>query len=192
MDTFYKTILTDTAFVRIPILQRKVSAKTAEDQAREVANQIFKLRDGRMDFLEGNNDYKLDGNGLKLTLETLDFQEQQLLSVFIGATVENRYIRTFSALPEDADATTPLFYFSEKSGIVAQNAAGAKTVWYKTGNADVASDSNPSQTTNVVYYRIPQIVEISAGVDKTTLASKHKEIYQFGKIVSFPLLAPEK
>jgi hypothetical protein len=192
VDTFYKTILTDTAFVRIPVLQRKVLAKTAEDQAREVANQIFKLREGRADFLAGNNDYKMDGNGLKLLLETLDSQEQQLLSVFSGAKVESRYIYTYSALPEDAGATTPLFYFSDKAGIVAKNAAGAKAVWYKTGDADADSNATPSQTSNVVYYRIPQIVEVSAGVDKTTMVSKQKEIFQFGKIVTFPLLAPEK
>ncbi|MDR2848807.1 MAG: DUF4831 family protein [Bacteroidales bacterium] len=192
VDTFYKTILTDTAFVRIPVLQRKVLGKTTEDQAREAADQIFNIRKGRLDVITANLDHIPDGNALKLMLDAIDLQEQQLLSLFSGARAESRYVYTYSALPEEAGTTTPLFYFSEKTGIVAPTASGAKAVWYKTGDADIPSNSNLSQTTNVVYYRIPQIVEISAGTDKTTMVSKQKEIFQFGKIVSFPLLAPEK
>jgi hypothetical protein len=191
VDTFYKTILTDTAFVKIPVLQRKVLGKTVEDQAREIANQIFKIREGRLNVINGDVDHPAEGSTLKLMLDALDSQEQQLLSLFNGARAESHYIYTYSALPEEAGSTTPLFYFSEKAGIVAQNAAGAKAVWYKTGDADISSP-NPSQTSNVVYYRIPQVVEVSAGMDKTAIASKQKEIYQFGKIVSFPLLAPKK
>jgi hypothetical protein len=43
----------------------------------------------------------------------------------------------------------------------------------------------------MVYYRIPQVVEVSAGVDKQVMAAKQKNIYQFGRVVAFPLLAPK-
>jgi hypothetical protein len=193
VDTFYKTILTDTAFVRIPVLQRKVLGKTAEEQAREAANQIFNIRQGRLDVLLGNTDHSPDGNAMKLILAALAAQEEQLLSLFIGAKVESRYVYACSALPEKPGVTIPLFYFSDKAGIVKKNAMGAKEVWCEVGEAAKSPSADiPQQAANLIYYRIPQVVEISAGMDGNVLASKQKSICQFGNMVSFPLLAPKK
>ncbi|MDR1671955.1 MAG: DUF4831 family protein [Bacteroidales bacterium] len=193
VDTFYKTILTDTAFVRIPVLQRKVMGKTAEEQAREAANQIFGIRQGRIDIITGNTDHNPDGNAMKLVLEALDNQEEQLLSLFIGAKVESRYVHTYSVLPEKADISDPLFYFSDKTGIVSGNSADATKVWYRIGKANApASVHVEHQAANIVYYRIPQVVEVSAGVAGSTLVGKQKSIYQLGNLVSFPLLPQKK
>jgi hypothetical protein len=193
VDTFYKTILTDTAFIRIPVLQRKVLGKTAEEQAREAATQIFNIRQGRLDILMANTDHSPDGTAMKLILEALDTQEAQLLSLFNGAKVESRYVYTYSVLPSEPGSTTPLFYFSEKSGIATKNAAGAQEVWYEMGEVSVvASENVPHRTSNLIYYRIPQIVEISVGIDGNVLVNKQKDIYQFGHLVSFPLLSPKK
>ncbi len=193
VDTFYKTVLTDTAFVRIPVLQRKVLGKTAEEQAREAATQIFNIRQARFDILIGNTDYHPEGPALKLVLDAFNVQEEQLLSLFNGARVENRYVYTYSALPEKTASTSTLFYFSDRSGIVAKNTAGAKDVWYEIGKATVPPSITPSQqANNVIYYRIPQVVEISAGVGKDVMVNKQKAIYQLGNLVSLPLVAPKK
>lgn len=194
IDTVYKTILTDTAFVRIPVLQRKVLGKTSEEQAREAAAQIFNIRQSRLDVLTGNIDHPYaEGTSLKLVLNALDTQEEQLLSLFNGAVIENRYVNTYSVLPEKPDFTAPLFYFSDRAGIVNKNTAGAKEVWYEIGKVNVpASAGHNQQASNMVYYRIPQVAEVSAGLDKTAIASNHVNIYQFGNLVSFPLIIPEK
>ncbi|MDR2038136.1 MAG: DUF4831 family protein [Bacteroidales bacterium] len=193
VDTIYKTVLTDTAFVKIPVLQRKVLGKTAEEQAREAATQIFSIRQWRLDVLSGNTDYHPEGAALKLVLEAFDAQEEQLLSLFNGARVESRYVYTYSALPDKPSTTTSLFYFSDRAGIVNKNTAGAKEVWYRVGEAGSSTSVNTSkQASNIVYYRIPQVVEVSAGIDKNVLVSRQKTVYQFGNIVSFPLLAPKK
>ncbi|MDR0715092.1 MAG: DUF4831 family protein [Bacteroidales bacterium] len=191
VDTVYKTVLTDTAFVKIPLLQRKITGKSVEEQAREMAEQIFDLRKGRLNIITGNIDHSIDGHAMKQVLEAFDTQEEQLLSLFNGVKVESRFVHTYSALPENT-GVTPLFWFSEKNGIVSQNTAGAKEVWYRTGEVQIPPQNKPSQASNIVYYRIPQIVEISAGIDKNVIISKMKDIYQFGHIVSFPLLAPKK
>jgi len=193
VDTVYITTLNDTAFVRIPVLQRKVMNKTTEEQAREAAQQIFNIRQSRLDVLTGNTDYQPDGAALKLVLQSFDTQEEQLLSLFNGAKIENRQIVTYPALPEKPETNVDLFYFSEKAGIVSSNTAGAKTIWYETGRAvKPVSLFSEQHAKNVIYYRIPQVVEVSAGVDQNTLTREHITIYQFGNIVSFPLTAPPK
>jgi hypothetical protein len=193
VDTVYRTILTDTAFVRIPVLQRKVMGKTAEEQAREAAQQIFNIRQSRMDVLTGNTDYHPEGAALKLVLQSLDTQEEQLLSLFNGASIESRQVVTFPALPEKAGTSADLFYFSERLGVVSKNTAGAKAVWYETSQVQAPpSVTHDQQAMNTIYYRIPQSVEIAAGIDKNTLVRKQITIYQLGNIVSFPLIAPKK
>ncbi|MDR1864178.1 MAG: DUF4831 family protein [Bacteroidales bacterium] len=193
VDTVYQTVLTDTSFVRIPVLQRKVLGKTTEEQAREAANQIFDIRQGRLDVIKGNIDHSPDGSAMKLILDAFNTQEEQLLSLFNGVKVENRYVYTYSALPAGPGVTTPLFYFSDKTGIVKKNTPGAGEVWYKVGEATVQNSAKTQhQASNIIYYRIPQIVEISTGLDGTVKSSKQARIYQFGNIVSFPLLEEQK
>jgi hypothetical protein len=194
VDTVFKTVPTDTAFVRIPVLQRKVLGKTAEEQAREAAAQIFNIRQSRLDILTANIDHPYaEGPALKLILNELDTQEERLLSLFNGVTVESHYVNTYSVVPEKPGTTATLFYFSDRAGVVGKNTAGAKEVWYEIGKIPApASGVRDQQTSNVVYYRIPQIVDISAGVDKNLLITSPKTVYQFGNTVSFPLLIPEK
>jgi len=193
VDTVYKTILTDTAFVRIPVLQRNVMSKTTEEQAREAAQQIFNIRQMRLDILIGNTDYHPDGAALKLVFQSLDTQEEQLLSLFNGAKTESRQIVTYTVLPEKPASSADLFYFSERAGIVSKNTSGAKPVWYETGKVATPVSLTPAgQPTNIIYYRIPQVVEMSAGVDRNTMVSEQITICQFGNIVSFPLMAPKK
>ena len=193
VDTVYSTIVTDTAFVRIPVLQRKVMGKTTEEQAREAAQQIFNIRQSRLDMITGNTDYFPEGAALKLILQSFDTQEEQLLSLFNGVRIESRQIVTYPALPAKPETSTVLFYFSERAGMVSKNTAGAKDVWYEVGKVVIPVSITPNQQAkNIIYYRIPQIAEISAGVDKNTLVKEHVTVCQFGNIVSFPLMAPKK
>jgi len=191
VDTVYRIIPTDTALVRIPVLQRKVIGKTLEEQAREAADQIFDIRKNRYETLIGVIDFKSDGAALKYAVQSLDKQEERLLSLFTGVKIESRQIVTYTALPEKPATSTVLFYFSERAGIVSKNAAGAKDVWFEIGKVVVPPSITPNQQAkDVVYYRIPQIVEISAGVDKNTLTKEQVTVCQFGNIVSFPLVTP--
>ena len=193
VDTLYRPVETDTAFIQIPVLQRRVTTKTTEELAREAAEQIFEIRKIRIDVLRGDVDHPTDGAAFKLILQSLDAQEKQLLTLFTGAKIESRQILSYSVLPEKPATNTELFYFSEKTGIVNKNTAGAKPVWYEVGNATApASNTYTRQANNIIYYRIPQVVQISAGVDKNTMASEQVVVYQFGNIVSFPLVAPKK
>ena len=193
VDTLYRPVETDTAFIHIPVLQRRTMSKTTEELAREAAEQIFEIRKIRMEILRGDIDHPSDGAAFRMILQTLDTQEKHLLSLFIGAKIESRQALTYSVLPEKPATNTELFYFSEKTGIANRNTAGAKAVWYEIGSATVpASVTSNRQANNIIYYRIPQVVEISAGIDKNTLFSEQVAVYQFGNMVSFPLVAPQK
>ena len=193
VDTLYRPVETDTAFIHIPVLQRRTMSKTTEELAREAAEQIFDIRKIRLDVLRGDVDHPTDGTGFRLVLQSLDAQEKQLLSLFVGAKIESRQILSYSVLPEKPSTNTELFYFSEKTGMANKNTAGSKAVWYEIGKSTAPVSIIPNrQANNIIYYRIPQVVEISAGVDKNTMVSEQITVCQFGNIVSFPLAAPKK
>ena len=193
VDTLYSTFLTDTAFVRIPKIQRTVMARTTEEQAREAAQQILDIRKNRLEILFSKAEYPPDGASLKLVLQSLDMQEEQLLSLFNGVKIEDKQTVSYSVLPEKPETSAELFYFSERSGIVSRNTAGAKSVWYETGKVSVPVSFTPElQAKNIIYYRIPQVVEVTAGVDRNTLVRENITICQLGNIVSFPLIAAQK
>ena len=188
IDTLYQTINVDTAFIHIPVQQRRVISRTTEELARDAAEQIFELRKWRTDILRGDADYPSDGEAFLLLIQTFNRMEEQLLSLFAGAKIENRQTVTYSALPEKMATNTELFHFSDRAGIVSRNTSGAKAVWYETGKVTVPPSVSPSlQAKNIVYYRIPQTVEITAGIERNILVSELVSVCQFGNIVSFPL-----
>ena len=192
VDTLYQSNNTDTSFVRIPVLQTRVMTKTTEELAREAADQIFNIRKWRVEVLRGDVEFVHDGISLKTVLQTLDKQEEQLLSLFVGVRVVDRQIHTFSILPEKPGATVDLFHFSERGGIVSRNAPGARAVWCEFGKVTVPVSVSPSITAkNIIYYRIPQVVEVSAGLERKAFVSEQVTVYQFGNLTSFPL-APTK
>jgi len=193
VDTLYKPVNLDTTFVHIPVLQSKVMSKTTEELAREAVDQIFNIQKLRRQILGGDVDYPSDGMAFITVLQTLDKQEAQLLSLFIGTKIETRQTVTYSAIPDKPANSVDLFYFTEKAGIVSKNTAGAKAVWYQTAKVTVPTSVSTSlQAKNIIYYRIPQIVEVSVGIDINLLVSEQITICQFGNIVSFPLIAPSK
>ena len=191
VDTVYQTVNVDTTFVHIPVLQRRVISRTTEELARDATEQIFDIRKWRTDALRGDVDYPADGEAFKLLLQKFDEMEEQLLSLFIGAKIESRQTVTYSAMPDRPVSSAELFHFSETAGIVNRNTPGARTVWYETGRVTApASVATVQQARNIIYYRIPQIAEVTAGMDRNILVSEQIAIYQFGNIVSFPLVAP--
>ena len=191
VDTTYQIVNMDTAFVHIPVLQRRVVSRTNEELARDAADQIFDIRKWRTDILRGDVDYPADGDALLVLLQTFDRMEEQLLSLFMGARMENRQVVTYSALPDRAGASIELFHFSDKAGIVNKGTEGSKAVWYSIGRASSNASETPMPEANdIIYYRIPQIVEVTVGMERNILVSELVAIYQFGNIVSFPLMPP--
>jgi len=187
-DTVYQTINLDTAFMQIPIVNRRVISRTTEELARDAVEQIFEIRKWRTEILRGDVEYPSDGEAFRYGLQKLDIKEEQLLSLFIGAKIETRQTVTFSALPEASGNTVELFHFSERAGIVNKGTTGAQSVWYETAKTNSPPSIIPAfQARDVVYYRLPQIVEVTVGIDRNILVNEQVTIYQFGNIVSFPL-----
>jgi len=76
-DTLYKTIISDSAYVRVPVLRKQREAKTIEQKAEEAANFIIKIRKRRFKLLAGQYDVFPEGRALAISVEELDKLEKE-------------------------------------------------------------------------------------------------------------------
>ncbi len=123
-DTVLHVIDADSIFTAVPTQRKQVIRKSLDEQAQELANQIFVLRDDRNALLVGESDGKSlpEGEALKFMIEQLNKLEESYMSMFIGKKirVEKTYIFNFE--PENTEHSQHiLFKFSPQYGIQSRN-----------------------------------------------------------------------
>ena len=203
VDTIFKVMLKDTAFVREPLVIKKIQHMPKEDQAKELARQIFELRQRKNDILNGDGDDIPNEATLKLMLEKIDTQEKELLTMFTGVSMNIPVRKTFTYTPENESEKAFLFYFSEQKGL-SINKEGSTEVFFQfkrlgevsVNNLELANPKSQAKgkkgqefLRNAVYYRIPAQVETSVIYNGTSLASKQIPVYQMGTLTSVVLEA---
>ena len=200
-DTIFRTILKDTAFVREPVVIKKIQHLPKEDQAKELARQIFELRQRKNDLLNGYGDDIPNEAALKLMLENIDIQEKELLTMFTGVSMDIPVKRTFIYTPDNSSEKAVLFYFSEQKGLSANKDGGAEVFFQfkkpaeiSVNNLELENPKSPAKgkkgqefLRNAVYYRIPAQVETSVIHNGASLASKQIPVYQMGTLTSVVL-----
>lgn len=123
-DTVLHVIDADSIFTAVPTQRKQVIRKSLDEQAQELANQIFVLRDDRNALLVGESDGKSlpEGEALKFMIEQLNKLEDSYMSMFIGKKirVEKNYVFNFE--PENTEHSQHiLFKFSPQYGIQSRN-----------------------------------------------------------------------
>lgn len=99
--------------------QEILSAGSTQKMAELAAAEIFDIRENRGLLAKGQADFMpKDGEQLKLMLESLDKQEQGLLSLFTGTTDTDERILTLDIVPTEEWENRLLFRFSRHYGMV--------------------------------------------------------------------------
>lgn len=186
VDTFYKTIMNDTAFIRQPVVQRTLTSKSREDLARDVAGQIYDIRDNRIQLLIGNVDNYPDGEALRTALQALAHEEELLLSMFVGARYEEIIPYRFSVVPETPD-TGVLCYFSPQQGVSTAQRNGYDAVSYLINCSYERPSGRPDNNSHNLIYRTPVQCEVQVYSGSGLLQTKSLPFFQFGPYSVFPL-----
>lgn len=88
-------------------------------QAELAAQEIFSLRESKRALLKGEADnMPKDGASMQIVLDNLDAQEQALLTLFTGETVETVKTHNITYVPTAETNSEVLFRFSPMLGIV--------------------------------------------------------------------------
>jgi hypothetical protein len=195
IDTFYKTILTDTSFIRVPVMQEQLLVKTFDEKAEEAADFILELRYERFMMLTGNNATPVSDDGVR----RLDEIEREYLELFIGKTYEEKYRYTYYVTPEGYEPfeNFELFEFSNARGVLREKSPDSEALSLSIRNTNktelLKGKRGPGRLparTNALYYRVPDLVEIEVSLGGETMLRERWQVSQFGKILALPVGAP--
>jgi hypothetical protein len=194
-DTAYRVIKADTAFIRVPYLVQKKKGMTMEEEAREAADRLLELREGRHMILTGEtNIFPQDG----AAINEINRLEREYTALFAGKTwSETKHYRIWLTpdLSMEKKKTT-IFSFSESRGVLPSGEAGGLEVQIemtasgKTGELKLVVMPVTSQkdlaTRDRLYYRVPDVAGLRVTMGDETLCTARKLVYQFGTIVTLP------
>lgn len=194
-DTAYRVIKADTAFIRVPYLVQKKQGMTVEEEAREAADRLLELREGRQMILTGEtNIFPQDG----AAINEINRLEREYTALFAGKTwSETKHFRIW--LTPDlsmAGKRTAIFSFSESRGVLTAGEAGGLPVQIemtpsgKTGELKLVVMPVTSQkdlaSRDRLYYRVPDVAGFRVSMGDETLCTARKLVYQFGTTVTLP------
>jgi hypothetical protein len=193
-DTLYKTILTDTSFIRLPVLKNEMVAKTIDERAEEAADFIIEIRNGRFELLTGQSDFYPEGRALEFAVNRLDELEEECLSLFIGKTVEITRSFEFWYIPRSGEVyeNIELFEYADQKGISREITGSGKVVSLlikkvdKTRVLDAYMTIKDEDNMNRLYYRIPDIAEVEIQDGGRPVFNDRIPVYQYGTILSMP------
>jgi hypothetical protein len=194
-DTAYRVVKADTAFIRVPYLVQKKRGMTVEEEAREAADRLLELREGRHMILTGEtNIFPQDG----AAIDEINRLDREYTALFAGKSfTESRKFHVW--LTPDlsmAGVKTTVFNFSAAQGVLpAESREGipvqieivpsGKTRELKLVVRPVVSQKELTARDRL-YYRVPDVAGIKVTAGEETLCTARKLVYQFGNTVTLP------
>ncbi|MFA8433593.1 MAG: DUF4831 family protein [Marinifilaceae bacterium] len=191
-DTTFKIVETDTAFVKVPVLEKQGELKSNEEKAEEAAHQIYKLRKRRFKILTAN--FELlppDGKAYEVIVRELGKLENDYLSLFAGKSSKQIETFRFSYVPAKKEKSGVIFRMSPERGPVNRNDLSGRPIMMELEDLNVTRDLTPTTTEEVtqvskINYRVPGCAVVKVVNGKKVLGQKKMQIAQFGKILSYP------
>jgi len=194
-DTAYRLVRADTAFIRVPYLVQKKKGMTVAEEAREAADRLLELREGRHMILTGEtNIFPQDG----AAIDEINRLEREYTALFAGKTwTETRHFRVWITPDLSmAGRKTTIFTFSESLGVNTSAGGAGDPVQMeiipsgKTRDLKLvmrpASTKKELSSSDRLYYRVPDVAEITLTLGDERLCTARKLIYQFGNTVTLP------
>ena len=194
-DTAYRLVKVDTAFIRVPYLVQKKKGMSVAEEAREAADRLLELREGRHMILTGEtNVFPQDG----AALEEINRLEREYMALFAGKSLtETRHFRIWvTPDPEMAGRKTTIFTFSETAGVnTSADGPGEPVLMEITPSGKTrelnmvvrpASPQKQANAADMLYYRVPDVAEINVSLAGENLCTARRLIYQYGSLVTLP------
>lgn len=196
VSTMYKTIITDTGFVDVPVNRTITEQKSTTVKAQEAAEFILELRTRRFELLTGEYESFPQGVAMQAALDKLDELEAEYMSLFVGKTLVRKEKRSWFIVPEagSESASYTLGFFSGQLGMVPEEMMEGEELKVllepsgKTKKLDsYYSGKNPTAESNLLYYRIPDVVDFKLMLGSSELSSQRISVFQAGSLISTPL-----
>lgn len=195
IDTAYRVVRADTAFIRVPYLIEMKKGMTLEEEAREAADRVLELREGKHMILTGETNV-FPQNGA--AIDEINRLDREYTALFAGKSrTEIKHFRIWYT-PDPAEAGTghTICNFSGSEGVLPAGSTKGKPVQIilkpsgKTKELNLVVRPVTSEKELAVrdklYYRVPDVADVTIISGDETLCAARKLVYQFGTVVTLP------
>lgn len=187
VETMYKTIVTDSSYVRVPVERTVVEQKSPAMKAEEAAEYILELRTRRFEMLTGEYEVYPDGEAMGAAIDKLDRIEAAYMSLFTGKTLSRTLKRAYFVIPDPGfePSAYRLGFFAEQLGFVPEELREGEPLELHLVPLDHPSGNE--RLPDRLYYRWPGVVEMQVRLGPLLLNERRISVYQAGRFVSVPV-----
>ncbi len=193
-DTAYKRVNLDSSFIRIPYIVEKMRRLSTDQLAEKAAKRLMEMRDGKHLILTGEANVFPQNEA---ALDEMNRLEREYTELFTGKTYRERRVFTYQIIPgrEMLGKPVVLFRFSDMTGPVSASMKGGSPVTIefvpeqKTKALTVLNNTQPDREGkkyDKLYYRVPDIADVTISMGQDVLFSSRRLVYQFGQVIQLP------
>lgn len=176
-----------------------IASQSKAKQAQMLAESLMEIRDAKISLTRGTADQMpTDGKQLELMLNSLRHQEAAITAAFLGNTMKETVVRTFTFQPEEGGRTV-LFRMSDFDGFVEADDYAGEPVYLTvdvTNEGTLPVDSKgevKKLPKDAVAYNVPGSAKVTISFKGKNLFSKEYEMSQFGVVFGLsPTLFSDK
>ncbi len=193
-DTAYRRVKVDNEFVRIPYIVETKKKLSDSQLAERAARRLMDLRDGKLLILTGEANVFPQSDA---AINEMNRMEKGYTELFTGKYIKEKRTFAYQLVPQKELAGKPvtLFRFSEATGpeeASSKSGTAVIAVLYpeqKTKELTLITRQEPdplSPKIDKLFYRVPDVANMTIRMGDETLYNSRKLIYQFGEILQLP------
>ena len=152
--------------------------------AEAAAQQIYLLREYRLDLLTGNSDEIPQGQSFEILLREMDKREALLTSLFLGTVETEALVEDIVIDPENKNSVA--FRFSERKGILPADDLSGEPIYVSTEVKEVIEAPTDSKgkviapASNALVYITPGKADVKVSYKGEALCQKEIPMAQLG------------
>lgn len=175
-DSILRQISIDTIVIDRFIFNTTWVDKTDEDQAKEAALQIEKIRESRYNLISGYHEINY-GESIMYMDNQLKKMEDSYLDLFTGKTRKSIKSETIIITPKTTQRSKEILSFNN-----------GKSVFLSVKDSKTEQSPNsPAINSNSVYYRVPAVAEFEVTFDNQVFFKEKFVVNQLGNVYSVSL-----
>ena len=196
VDTIFRRINVDTISKVEKILKKSILEKMPEQQAKEIADQIYKIQESKFNLISGDQEVNYSRESIEYMVTKLSELESEYLEMFKGSSIVTVETHVFFVTPQSSPEgyLETVCRFSKASGISVKSATSGEALNLvvtpvavnKSMEEFIRQRNQVEKKSKGLYYRIPgkSIVSLRLGGD--ILYEDQRNISQMGYVTFLP------
>lgn len=196
VDTIIRRVSIDTSIFEEKVLKRSISEKSNEQQAREIADLIYRIEDSKFSLITGYQEVNYSKESIQFMLDKLNAMEKEYIAFFKGSVIESVDNYSFFYTPNDKpeENLVTIFRFSSTDGITDKKSLSGDEITLSVSPTNSYEDARKFEEKRAIakrkakgiYYRVPEAVDVKVKLGNTILTTEQVYIYQMGFITFLP------